>query len=455
MRTRSIRFQLTVWYAVALAVALALFGSLVWLSMRHRLLSELDEQLQGGALRFEAYFRQEATEESGPDLIVEMEEFCQGLGPAWFVQLHGDHGFDFRYGQLTPGRPVLRRIDHGFSMGPEKFRLEVGSFSNETQHTLDLLGVLLIGLIPLVTLLAGLGGAWLSRRALRPVDEITTAARTIGIENLSRRLPVPPTGDEIQRLAETWNGMLNRLESAVGTLSQFAADASHELRTPLAVIRTTAELALRRAREPESYRESLLEVVVEAERMTWMVEDLLFLARNDSKAVSMPMESVSIELLVREVVAELRELAGARGIDVSVFVEHPLNVLGNRPALRRLLLVLLDNAQKYSHPGGKVLVRVGADSVTVEDSGIGISEEDLPHIFRRFYRADKSRTNDGSGSGYGLGLSLAETIARMHGAEISASSVWGAGSVFRVGWGTEARQNNHISFTSSDWQARV
>ena len=149
-------------------------------------------------------------------------------------------------------------------MGPEKFRLEVGSFSNEIQHTLDLLGVLLLGLIPLVTLLAGLGGAWLSRRALRPVDEITTAAQTIGIENLSRRLPVPPTGDEIQRLAETWNGMLSRLESAVGTLSQFAADASHELRTPLAVIRTTAELALRRAREPESYRESLLEVVVEA-----------------------------------------------------------------------------------------------------------------------------------------------------------------------------------------------
>src|SRR5438270_608903 len=139
--------------------------------------------------------------------------------------------------------------------------------------------------------LALFGGLiWLSlrKRLIRELDEVTAAARWISIDNLSQRLTAPGTGDELDRLTEVWNSMLGRLEGAVQTLSQFAADASHELRTPLAVIRTSAELALRRAREPESYRESLGEIAAEAERMTQLVEDLLFLARHDARAVQMP-----------------------------------------------------------------------------------------------------------------------------------------------------------------------
>jgi heavy metal sensor kinase len=435
MNGRSIRFRLTVWYGIALACGLALFGGLVWISMRQRLAAELDEDLRGGAQRFEDYFRREAGEESGQHLITEMEEFCQGLGQSHFMVLQGDRGYRFAYPPDSRSRlRASRVIEHRFTFRDERFELVAGTTGHEMRHTLDLLGLLLLGLIPAVAAAASLGGAWLSRRALQPVDQITTAARTIGIENLSRRLPPPGTGDEIERLIEVWNTMLARLESAVGTLSQFAADASHELRTPLAVIRTSAELALRRDREPESYRDSLAEIATEAERMTAMVEDLLFLARSDARTASMPMGPVDLSEVVREVAAELRDLARLRGIDLQVVATARLDVSANRAAMRRLVLVLLDNAVKYSHPGGKVVVRIAPPAVSVEDQGVGIASEDLPRIFQRFYRADKARTHDGSSAGYGLGLSLAETIANIHGARISVATEEGRGSVFTVTW---------------------
>jgi signal transduction histidine kinase len=440
IRTQSLRFRLTAWYAIVLAASLALFGGLIWLSLRHRLAGELDEELRNGAQRLETYVRTESLEYSGDRLKGEMVEFCQALPPSAYIDLSGSRGFDFHY--HGNGRPVrgIRTVQRIFRIGDESFVLGFGTSSHEVDHTLDLLGILLLTLIPVVIAIASLGGAWLSRRALRPVDEITAAARAIGIENLSSRLPVPATGDELQRLTEVWNTMLSRLEAAVKTLSQFAADASHELRTPLAVIRTSAELALRRAREPRAYRDSLSEVAAEAERMTQLVEDLLFLARSDSRQSRMPMAPFDLRDAVRDAVAEVHDLAAERNMGISLTLPpHEAPVHGNRAATRRLFLVLLDNALKYSHPGGKVNVTLTASgagtTVSVEDFGIGISTEDLPHIFQRFYRADKARTRSGDGvGGHGLGLALAETLAGVHDATITVVSVEGQGSVFSVRW---------------------
>jgi signal transduction histidine kinase len=246
------------------------------------------------------------------------------------------------------------------------------------------------------------------------------------------RLPTPQTGDELQRLTEVWNVMLGRLEAAVKTLSQFAADASHELRTPLAVIRTSAEIALRRARAPESYRESLLEISGEAERMTQLVEDLLLLARNDTHSTEMPREPLNLTDLVLDVAAELRSIAAARRIQIRVTPTESPNragiISGNRAALRRLFLVLLDNAIKYSQPGSEVVFTVGDAGVTIKDRGAGISRADLPHIFKRFYQADRARAD----GGFGLGLALAESITHAHGASIEVESEEGSGSTFRV-----------------------
>jgi heavy metal sensor kinase len=408
---------------------LALFGGLLWLSLRSRLNNELDEQIEADASRFEAYFRRESAIETREDLKTEMEEFCQALPATVHLSLTGSSGFEFYYPQTRSSLRHTHSTQRTFTVSGETFRLELNASSRDVHHTLELLEFLLLSLIPVAVGLACLGGAWLSRRALKPVDEITAAARAISIENLSQRLPVPSTGDELARLTEVWNSMLSRLETAVQTLSQFAADASHELRTPLAVIRTSAELALRRAREPEAYRDSLRDVMAEVERLTLLVEDLLFLARSDAGAAQTPNAPVDLGDTMREAVDDIRDLADSRDIRLQLTgPAAPSIVTGNRPALRRLFLALLDNAIKYSPDGASVDVRVSQNAVIVEDRGIGIAAADLPNVFKRFYRADKAR----SSGGHGLGLALAQSIAQAHGAVIEAASREGEGSAFTV-----------------------
>src|SRR5260370_30516145 len=206
-------------------------------------------------------------------------------------------------------------------------------------------------------LLESLGGYWISRRALAPVDEIALGARSIGIQNLCQRLSVPATGDELQRISETWNDMLARVESAVKRLSQFTADASHELRTPVALIRTTAELTLRRERSPDTYREALRQVVLESERTSRLVEDLLLLARADAGLPALSLELLELTPLVRDVCLQGQVLAEARQLQISTEApEDPVYVEANDSALRRLLLLLLDNAVKYTPAGRGITV---------------------------------------------------------------------------------------------------
>jgi len=433
MHRHSIRFRLTVWYAAVLTAGLALFGVLLWVSLRHQLLADIDEELDGRASRFEKYFRDESAK-SIPHLRGELEEFCQALPPTSYVILRGSNGFNFSYPEnAQTAAHALRMQTRRFTLSGATFDLDVGSPTTNVIYVLDELRFLLLILVPVMIAIACLGGVWLSRRALRPVQDVTAAALMISIENLSERVPVPATGDEIARLAEVVNSMLARLESAVKTLSQFVADASHELRTPLAVIRTTAELALRRGRSPESYRESLEDVVSETQRMTQLVEDLLILARTDAQIVEMPRSPVDLRDILQAVAAEMNSLAQTRQIHIQTALgDTPAIIAGNRPGLHRLFLGLLDNALKYSHPSGEVNVTIERHdsrlSVTIQDFGAGISATDLPHIFERFYRADRSRT----GSGHGLGLPLAESIAIAHRAKIDVRSVVGAGSSFTV-----------------------
>jgi len=435
MRRRSLRFRLTVWYALVLAAGLGLFSALIWLSLRQRLMEEIDQDLAARASQFERYFASQSSHAAPGQLHDELEEFCQALPPSSYVELRGTAGFTFQYPQGAQ-RPEsnVRTLRREFTFNQEVFSLEMAAPIANADHTLDLLRFLLLSTIPVVILIACLGGAWLSGRALKPVNDIAAAAHMISIENLAERLPVPETGDELARLTEVLNTMFARLESAVNTLSQFAADASHELRTPLAVIRTTAELALRRERTPESYRDSLQEVATEAERMTRLVEELLILARSEAATAEMPLGAVDVGEALADVCDEMRSLAQMREIRIRTDVsgDGAAIVAGNRPALHRLFLVLLDNALKFSRPGGEVNLKVenidSRVSVTIEDFGVGISENDLPHIFERFYRAEEART----GAGHGLGLSLAKNIARVHGASIEVHSTEGAGSRFTV-----------------------
>jgi two-component system, OmpR family, heavy metal sensor histidine kinase CusS len=430
---KSIRFRLAVWYALALAAGLGLFALATWVSMRHSLLKDVDTTLLERAQSLHSFVNAEMAEKN-VQLTEELEEYSRGFPQSAWFELKDDAGrVVFRSNAERPRR--YRVLNQTLEVNGHQWQIEIAESLESVEKTLQQLRLLLIAFIPAVMIVASLGGLWLSRRALKPVDQITAAARSIGIANLSERLSVPQTGDELQRLSENWNEMLSRLESAVKRLSRFTADASHELRTPLAVIRTTAEIAARRSRSEESYREALVRVVVECERMTRMIEDLLFLARCDSEAAEMPMSTLDLAGVVDHVCSQLAPLAESSAIRLT-YRRPPAGapVLGNELAVRRLILVLLDNAIKYSKAGGEVNVTLCEEGdelhLEIADSGPGIPESELSRIFERFYRAPGAR--DTAQTGSGLGLSLAAGIAQHHQARIEVQSIPGQGSTFTV-----------------------
>jgi heavy metal sensor kinase len=293
----------------------------------------------------------------------------------------------------------------------------------------------LVPAIPLALIVAAAGGFWLSRRALAPVDRITQTARLITADSLSKRLEVAPTGDELERLSQTLNEMIARLENAFQKITRFTADASHELRTPLAVMRTTAEVALRAPQPLEEQREALEQIVAEIERMSHLVENLLLIAKADSGAADLKKRRIDIVEAVREACSEASVLARVKGLRFEAQLpETTLWVNGDRDALRRLFLILLDNAVKYTPTGGSLAVVVSAQDGqvlgTVRDSGIGIAHEHLPHVFARFYRADRARSRADGGAG--LGLAIGRWIAEVHGGRLSVESEPQRGSSFHV-----------------------
>ena len=449
MTRLSIGYRLTLWYSTVLALGLVLFAAGIWLAARHSMLASADETLSQRATAVMAVLNDDDPKDS---VIEELTEYARvtpegnllavrdetgrellstrGIALPWPDAIRGNKPETISLGSHRYRVVAITESSHG-----HRFEILAGTPQDGIESLLRRLRNLLLAVVPVVLLVASLGGYWLSRRALGPVDRITEAARHISIQNLSQRLEVPATGDELQRLAETWNDMLRRLEGAVMRLGQFTADASHELRTPIALIRTTAELTLRRERAAETYQEALRQIVAESERTTRLVEELLVLARADAGLPTLPMDRLELAPLLREVCQQGRVLAAARQIQLSADVpDGPVFVQGNDPALRRLFFVLLDNAVKYTPAGGSITVSVGCDdegaTVAVRDTGIGIEESALPFIFERFYRVDASRNRDVGGSG--LGLSIAKWIAETHGAEIRAESVAGRGSTFRV-----------------------
>jgi signal transduction histidine kinase len=243
------------------------------------------------------------------------------------------------------------------------------------------------------------------------------------------------TGDELQRLTDTLNEMLDRIESAFQKVTQFTADASHELRTPVSLIRTEAELALRRSRTESEYKESLLQILQEAERTTLLIEQLLELARADSGRGSLIMQPVDLPEVLRSVVSSWQQVAAARNLQFSADIhKSDVSVMGEATLLRRLVDILLDNAFKYTPSPGSVClvleVRKETAVIRVRDSGMGIAQEEQEKIFERFYRIDKARSREEGG--VGLGLAIADWIVLQHQGAISVESRPGEGATFRV-----------------------
>ncbi len=449
MTRASVRLRLTLWYSAVLLLGLALFGGGLWFSIGHRLMAAVDARLTERAEGLRTVLTIEGAIMSRLQLMEELSEFAREVPEGGLIQLRDSSGY-----LLLPSPPL--EFPAGFRSGPPVYRnasrngrgirvlslrlqhdrsdydVLIASSLDEVSSVLSEFRTLLLLMIPAVLAVACLGGYWISGRALAPVDTITRAARSITVENLSRRLPVPRTGDEIERLSEAWNDVLERLEHAVDRIRQFTADASHELRSPIAVIRATAELALRRERTPEDYRTALAEIRTEAERMTDLAESLLALARSDTTGAAMPLERVDLGEVVRQIAGQAGSAAAARGIEMRVSSGTAV-APANAPAIRRVLLALVDNALKHTPSGGSVTVSCsesdGGVLLAVEDTGEGIPPESLPHIFQRFYRADTART---SGNGVGLGLAIAQSIAEAHGSRITVQSAPGQGARFEL-----------------------
>ena len=452
MKSFPIGARLTAWYFGILAVVLSLFSLTAYFAMRNSIYRTVDEELRA---RIEGVRRLiERTARYGPeDLRRELREHSELAGNT-LLQVADQQGNwlyrsasteRYQIPKLTGASDVpstlalnnapLRVLSTEIQVVDQSYLAQAAVPLDDFYSALHLFATLLLVSVPILLLSAAMGGYWMSRRALAPVDQITETARSISVQNLSSRLIVPQTGDELQRLSETLNSMLERLEGAFKKIIQFTADASHELRTPVAVMRTRTELSLRKPRSAEEYRAALAQVHSELEKTSELVEKLMLLARADYGVEALQLSTENLGEIVRDVCSQGKMLSEAKEISFREQIpEQPVWVNADAHALRRLFLILIDNAIKYTPKGGRVNVVVDQENGfaigEIRDTGIGIAPEDLPNVFERFYRADKARSRESGG--VGLGLSIGRWIAEAHAGTIEVQSSLGGGSIFKL-----------------------
>lgn len=460
----SIGLRLSVWYVLIFAVAQCIFGAGMYVVLRHHLRTIVNDSLRQEMRDLQNVLQGQNPDLSATQLSEEITEAYAQDHAGQYLQIFTASGETIYLSQFLAKHPLppisttvvreahfddrvmegkpFRFLDSTIEAHGRPFLVQLGTPTGEIYETLEAFRRYLLLLAPLVLLVAALGGNWLSHRALTPVDALTRAARTINVTNLSRRLETPDTGDELQRLSETLNEMLARIESAVARITEFTADASHELRTPVALIRAEAEVALSRDRTDQEYRSSLQHVLSESERMTQLLEQLLSLVRADSESETMHMTEFNISALAREAVEAWQQIAASHKQSLTGSIpECPIQISGDRLALRRVLDILLDNAVKYSSLSSEITLALdcldGRVALRVRDHGPGLPTEEHDKIFARFYRVDKARSRQMGGAG--LGLSIAQWIVQQHQGTITVSSSPGEGAEFSVELATRPR----------------
>ena len=450
---RTLRARLTVWYVLLLGLSLLLFSGYLYFRLQHSLLAQVDAALEVAASQAltnldeensrpafqntentQAVARRLSQAGFAVRLMALDGTVWDGFGdlaavPAWvpttqgYVTLRGGKT-DWRiYSQRiqTPGGRTIGWLQAAQSLAP----VEQAAVSLRTH--------VLLGL-PLVLLLAGLGGLFLADRALRPIDRITRTAQAINASDLTQRIGYRGPADEVGRLATTFDRMLERLQAAFERERRFTADASHELRTPLTALKGRIGVTLSQPRTRAEYEGTLQDLEQEVDRLIRLGTDLLFLAWLDQGRLRWQPETLDLSDLLDAVVEQVQPLAGSKGLTLAEQVPPELLIRGHPDQLIRLFLNLLDNAIKYTPPGGQVAVRAEGTGtevrVAISDTGPGIQPEHLPHLFERFYRVEAARSRDTGGAG--LGLAIAYEIARWHGGTLEAQSEPGQGTTFTV-----------------------
>jgi two-component system, OmpR family, sensor kinase len=450
-----IRARLTAWYAALLAAIIVALGGFLTLQLESDLEQDVEREVRAGSTQIALGYAKEGAEDFRD---VSRTVLPHGSSAAQVVSPDGR--ILVAYGELPARRPIApsRAFEDAVNgkqslvtvkLGPngQRFRaivtpvkrrgrdrvLVVAESLQHVEESVHQVLVLLLLAGPAALAATALGGWWLARKALLPVDRMTSQAQEIGIDRLHDRIALPRARDEIGQLAETLNAMLDRLERGVEEKHRLIADASHELRTPLATMRAEVDVSLMADDLPPAAREVLESTREEVVRMSRIVDNLLTLARVDEGRLELLTTRVDLGEAADAAARPLRPLARAKDVHLTLAGRH-CEVQADPQRLQQALTNFIENAIKFTQPGGEVSVtawhRNGEVGVTVTDNGPGIPPEARAHIFDRFYRADPARRREGSGSG--LGLAICREIAEAHGGRVWVDSEEGEGSAFSL-----------------------
>lgn len=334
----------------------------------------------------------------------------------------------------TQGGVQYRILKRNIQVDGQTMIIRVAILEDQAESQLNILHwVIWLGL-PLALLLSAYGGYHLAGRALAPMSRITAQARSINAERLDERLPVTNSHDELGILTETFNDLFSRLQRSFEELKRCTADASHELRTPLSIIRSVGEVGLGRSQDENGYREVIGTMLEEADRLTMLIDSILALMRVEGLQSPLDARTIDLGALAEEVASQFGVLAEAKGQTLRIENSEPLFVSGDRGLLHQVIVNILDNAIKYTQPGGRVMIHVDHMDreaiLEIIDNGPGIAPENQQKIFERFYRIDVSRSR--TVDGFGLGLTFARRVVEIHGGRIELSNAEQTGCEFRV-----------------------
>ena len=462
MKIGSIKFRLLFWYAAMLSAGFVLLGLVTYLVLQNSLVSALKESQLRRARQVSQLLSEELKGGRGvavgeqvearyaPALNERIVRISQRDGVTLYLSsAPADHSFDpatlpppiWLSGQefsvqvsLIGGRKMLV-ASHRLTMpGGKDYLVETGAPMDEVQADLRKWLWFLVALLPVVLVIALGGGYVLVNRALLPVDRIAATAERISSHNLSERLPVPQTGDELERLSVALNHMIERLDAAFQHSRQFVADASHELRTPLTALRGELESLIEEPQLNPAWRERLGSALEELDRLTRIVEGLFAISRLDAGEATTEWLPLDLTQLAISTAEQMSLLAEDKAIHVTCKGALGVWVVGDRARLKQVVVNVLDNAIKYTPKGGAVSMTVTAkDSkaiLEVSDTGLGIPTDALPRVFERFFRVDKARAREQGGAG--LGLAIVKSICTAHQGRVELTSNPGRGSRFRV-----------------------
>jgi heavy metal sensor kinase len=448
----SIRVRLAGWYAGVLTVMLIVYASATFIAVRHEFLEQLDDQLRDDFETAEELFMRTPDGQIAwtGDRHHDADTDDSRVYEVWSATGEPVHrsgtsaqlpplslastSTSYRYATVMASDQRWRTLSGPMNVSGHAVVLRVSRSEERVLGQLrEILVVLVLGL-PLVVVLAGIGGYILARRALTPIDQLASAAQRITAERLHERLSVPNEADEIGRLAAVINDTFARLEASFDQLRRFSADASHELRTPLAVVRGIGEATVAERRSPAEYEEAVGSMLEEVDRMTNLVDTLLRLSHGDAGTICLSREPLDLGQLAREVTSSLGILAEERNQKLTLDIADGVVVPVDRLVLREAVTNVLDNAIKYSPAGSIVAIRVARVDdqglLAIGDEGPGIPPEHRERIFHRFFRIDEARSRDRGGTG--LGLAIAKWAVEIHGGQIMVDQRPDGGSEFRI-----------------------